>query len=118
MASSDRSTTKPLTGTFFYVLLALADQDRYGLDIVEEVSRRTAGEIRLGPGTLYNAVKKMLDAGLIKETNLAGPDDDPRRRYYGITARGEQTLQAEAARLERLVSAARAKDVLPAKRAP
>jgi DNA-binding PadR family transcriptional regulator len=113
-----RSTTKPLTGTVFYVLLALADRERYGLDIVREIDRRTGGDVRLGPGTLYNAIKKMTHDGLIDETD--GPEDpadgDPRRRYYRITARGRVMLEGEAARLERLVDAARVKHVIASKR--
>lgn len=114
MTHDDRSTTKPLTGTVFYVLLALADHDRYGLDIVREVARRTGGEVRLGPGTLYNAVAKMLDEGLIEEVDAPTEEADPRRRYYRVTAAGRQLAAAEAARLDRLVRAARAKQILPA----
>ena len=114
----DRSTTKPLTGTVFYVLLALADSERYGLDIVREIDRRTDGEVRLGPGTLYNAIKKMVQDRLIDETEAPGDPqaDDPRRRYYRITTRGRAVLEAEASRLERLVDAARIKDVIPGRR--
>lgn len=114
MTHDDRSTTKPLTGTVFYILLALADYDRYGLDIVREVARRTGGEVRLGPGTLYNAVAKMLDEGLIEEVDAPTEDADPRRRYYRVTPAGRELAAAEAARLDRLVRAARAKQVLPA----
>jgi DNA-binding PadR family transcriptional regulator len=116
----DRSTTKPLTGTVFYVLLALADRQRYGLDIVKEIARRTNGAVRLGPGTLYNAVKKMLSQGLIEETAAAGAaaEVDPRRRYYRITRAGREAVAAEAARLEQLVDAAKTKSILPANRTP
>ena len=114
----DRATTKPLTGTFFYILLAIADEERYGLEIVKEIERRTGGEVRLGPGTLYNAIKKMSETGLIEETD--GPrrpgDDDPRRRYYRITKAGKRTVEAEASRLERLVKAAKTTRILPARR--
>ena len=105
-----KSTTKPLAGTTFYVLLALADRQRYGLDIVREIAKRTRGEVQLGPGTLYNAIKKMLGEGLIAEAQSeAGPNDDPRRKYYRITPEGRRRLADETARLESLVSAARAK---------
>lgn len=111
---SERGTTKPIAGTFFYILLALADEPRYGLGIAEEVAGRTRGEIRMGPGTLYNAIKKMLDERLIEEWSPPGVDEpDPRRRYYRITTRGRAALAAEAGRLEQLVLAARAKHVLP-----
>jgi len=110
----DRGTTNPLAGTFFYVLLALADRNRYGLDIVREVELGTGGQIRLGPGTLYNAVKKMLAQSLIREVEAPMDDPggvDPRRRYYGITPEGRERLAAETSRLEELVLAARGKNV-------
>jgi DNA-binding PadR family transcriptional regulator len=109
----ERGTTKPLASTAFYVLLALADEDRYGLDIVRETAERTDGRVRLGPGTLYNAVKRMLSAGLIAELSAsATAEEDPRRRYYRITAEGRRHLADETSRLADLVRAARAKDVL------
>ena len=116
MGSSERGSTKPVAGTFFYILLALADADRYGLDIAKEVERRTDGGVILGPGTLYNAVKKMLADGLIAETRprVVPGADDPRRRYYRITDAGRDNLAVEAERLELLVQAARAKKILPA----
>ena len=118
MSRDDRGTTKPLAGTTFYVLLALADRERYGLDIAEEVARRTDGEVALGPGTLYSTIKRMLADGQIVETAARGRGEagerDPRRRYYRITAGGRAVLAAEAARLEVLVDAARDKRVLPA----
>ncbi|GMV07258.1 MAG: PadR family transcriptional regulator [Gemmatimonadota bacterium] len=110
---TDRGTTRPVAGTSFYVLLALADQPRYGLGIAEEVARRTGGEIRLGPGTLYGTLKKLLEEGHIGEVTPSGHDQDPRRRYYGILPAGRLALSAEAARLEQLVFAARAKGALP-----
>ena len=110
---NDRGSTRPIAGTHFYILLALADRPRYGLGIVEEVATRTDGEVRLGPGTLYNAVAKMLEEGTIEETAAPGGiDADPRRRYYGITREGRRVLAAEAERLETLVAAARSKRVL------
>jgi DNA-binding PadR family transcriptional regulator len=104
-----------VAGTHFHILLALADEPRYGLGIAEEVARRTDDEVRLGPGSLYTAIKSMLGQGLIEEVEgdpSPGPND-PRRRYYRITPAGRGSLRAEAARLERLVLAARAKRVLP-----
>jgi len=110
---TDRGSTKPVAGTFVYILLALADEPRYGLGIAEEVAARTDGEIRLGPGTLYNAIRKMLDDGWIEEGLPAGEEEhDPRRRYYRITPAGRALVAEEAARLERLVRVARAKHVL------
>jgi DNA-binding PadR family transcriptional regulator len=106
------SGAKPITSSAFYILLALADQDRHGLGIAAEVASRTDDEVDLG--TLYNAIKKMLQDGLIQEAK--GPpdpaDDDPRRRYYHITRSGRRALRAEAKRLARLLDAVREKNVL------
>jgi DNA-binding PadR family transcriptional regulator len=106
---------KPLTSSSFYVLLALKDGPKHGLGIAADIEERTSGEVRLGPGTLYNAIKKMLQQKLIAdERSRPEPeDDDPRRRYYRITRSGEAALAAEASRLDRLLRAARAKAALP-----
>jgi len=103
-----------LTPPAFQILLALADQDRHGLGIVDEVEERTRGDIRLGPGTLYGTIKRLREVGFIEETpNAPNPsDDDPRRRYYAITPSGREVLAREARRLEVLVHIARAKAVL------
>ncbi len=113
--SPSAAGTKPITSSVFYILMALADEDRHGLGIVDEVERRTGGDVQLGPGTLYNAIKKMLTAGLIEGSpGRPAPDkDDPRRRYYRMSADGRVTLEREAARLERVVQAMRDKDLLP-----
>ena len=106
----------PLTPAVMHILLALADEERHGYGIMKEVEGRSAGEMRLGPGTLYGAIKRMLADGLIEES-AERPDaglDDQRRRYYRITSFGREVAGAEAERLEGLVSAARAKKVIPA----
>jgi DNA-binding PadR family transcriptional regulator len=112
-------STRPLASSTFYVLLALADRERYGLDVVEDVARRTNEEVILGPGSLYNTIKKLLADGLIEETAPKERGDsrelDPRRRYYRITRTGRAALTAEARRLSVLVEAARDKKVLPAR---
>ncbi len=112
--------TKPLTSSVFFILLALADRPRHGLGIADEVERRTEGDVQLGPGTLYNALRKMLALGLIEEpSERPDPDDDdPRRRYYQITVAGRQAVSAEAERLERVVAAARDKELIPSARRP
>ena len=98
-------------------MLALADQERYGLGIVQEVERRTEGRVRLGPGTLYNTLKRLLTDGAIEEVGSAerAGEDDSRRNYYRITAAGRRLVEAEAERLAQLVDVARAKEVLPAR---
>jgi DNA-binding PadR family transcriptional regulator len=99
----------------FQILLALADGERHGYGIMREIATRTGGGLRLGPGTLYGSIKRLLEAGLIAEsTERPDPDlDDERRRYYRLTAPGRQAAQMEAARLEQLVHSARAKRLLP-----
>ncbi|MDQ2806290.1 MAG: PadR family transcriptional regulator [Chloroflexota bacterium] len=106
----------PLTPAVFHIALALADSERHGYGIMQEVAARTAGQMRLGPGTLYGTIKRMLAAGLIVESDER-PDpvlDDERRRYYRLTALGRQVAAAEAGRLARLVGVAQAKRLLPA----
>lgn len=101
----------PLPGAQLHILLALADGEKHGYAVMREVESMTDGEVTMGPGTLYGTVKKMLNAGLIEETDER-PDpemDDERRRYYRVSGLGAKVLHAETARLERLVSTARAK---------
>ena len=93
----------PLTPAAFHVLLALADGPKHGYLILKDVEERTDGDVRLSTGTLYGLIKRFLDDELIVETT---PDDD-RRRPYKLTARGREVAEAEAARLERMVRAAR-----------
>ena len=103
----------PLTPAVLNILLALADKERHGYGIMQEVEARTGGETRLGPGTLYGSIKRMLIDGLIEESDER-PDpemDDQRRRYYRITDFGREVAGAEAGRLASLVSAAEAKKI-------
>lgn len=100
-----------LTPPVFHILLALADEERHGYGIMQDVARQTGGALELGPGTLYGCIKRMLAAGLIEESDER-PDpelDDERRRYYRMTALGRKAAKAEAARLSAAVSAARVK---------
>jgi DNA-binding PadR family transcriptional regulator len=95
----------------FHILLALADGERHGYSIRQEVIRITGGTIEMGPGTLYGTIKRLLEAGLIEETDER-PDpemDDERRRYYRLTAFGERVAQAEVERLAMLLNVARSK---------
>src|SRR5229473_7491008 len=87
----------PLTLAVFHILLALADSERHGYGIMQEIAMRTNGTMRMGPGTLYGSIKRMLADGLIEESDER-PDptlDDERRRYYRITADGERVCAAE-----------------------
>ena len=114
MSPKGASGAKPITSSAFYILLALADEERHGLGIADEVAQRTGNDVDLGPGTLYHAIKKALEAGLIQESTARRDraDDDPRRRYYAITRRGRRALEIETRRLARLLDAAREKKVL------
>src|SRR5579862_9434680 len=101
----------PLTPPVFHILLALADEERHGYGIMQDVARQTNDSLQLGPGTLYGCLKRMLAAGLVEEC-AERPDpelDDERRRYYRMTALGRTTVRAEASRLAGAVSAAKAK---------
>ena len=106
----------PLTPVALNVLLALADGERHGYGIMLEVRGRTAGAVRLGPGTLYGAIKRLKEGGVIEESRER-PDpeaDDERRRYYRLTGFGGEVLAAEVERLDGLVRAARRKGAFPA----
>lgn len=110
----DASGTKPLTSSAYFILVALADRPRHGLGIADEIERRTGGEMSLGPGTLYHALKKVLASGHIEETDQRpDPDDDPRRRYYRITRTGREAVRRETRRLHRVLQIARGKGLLP-----
>jgi DNA-binding PadR family transcriptional regulator len=103
-----------LTPAVFHILLALADRDRHGYGIMLEIAERTNQELRMGPGTLYGTLKRMLESGLVEECDeRIDPDlSDERRRYYRITRLGRRAAAAEAERLQALVRLARAKSVL------
>jgi DNA-binding PadR family transcriptional regulator len=103
----------PMTPAVYQILLSLADGDRHGYGIMQEVDRRTAGEIRLGPGTLYRSIKRLRKARLIEMRDTGGGEDE-RRRVYRITRSGRRQLEDEARRLARLVAQARSKRVLDA----
>ena len=100
----------PLSPPVFHILLALADGERHGYSIMQEIGERTGQRVKLGPGTLYGALKRMLDDGWIEE--LSGDGEDERRRSYRLTAAGRKVARAEAQRLEELVIAAQAKRLL------
>ena len=104
----------PLTPAVLHVLLALAERERHGYGIMKAVETDTGGRVKMGPGTLYGAIKRMLGAGLIRESDER-PDpelDDQRRRYYMLTSLGRRTLDAELARLADVMRMAREKGLL------
>jgi DNA-binding PadR family transcriptional regulator len=95
----------------FQILLALADRERHGYDIMREIQHNTLGHVRVGPGTLYRSLKQLLATGWIEESDeRPDPDlDDERRRYYRLSVAGRQVAEAEAARLIVLVRLAATK---------
>ena len=114
--SSHPSAQLPLSVPVFQILISLADRDLHGYAIIQDVASRTEGEVRLTASTLYAAMKRMLDAGMVEEVSepRRAPDgEDPRRRYYRMTPYGREIAQLEAARLERAAGMARAKRLLP-----
>lgn len=108
--AEDPTELLPLPAATFQILLALSEQDRHGYSIMREVSVRSAGEVKLGPATLYTALKRLVGAGLIEElADRPEPEsDDQRRRYYRLTLFGRRVAQAELERLQNLVRQARA----------
>ena len=113
MAPSPESLL-PLTHVVYHVLLSLSSSERHGYGIIKDVADRTAGRLELEAGTLYAAIKRMRDEGLIEEAT-APEDADARRRYYGLTPFGRRVLRAESERLAELVQLAREARVLPAR---
>lgn len=105
----------PLPPATLHILLAVADQDRHGYAIIQEVAARTGGELTLSAGTLYRSIQRMVETDLIEETDTrpAAAVDDERRRYYRITAFGRDVARAEAERLQALVKLARTCGLAP-----
>jgi len=102
----------PLTPAVFYILLVLADGERHGYSIMKEVETHSKGQVKMGPGTLYGSVKRMLANQLIEETEARADEDDERRRYYRLTDFGRRVATAEARRLSSLVTLAQDKKLL------
>ncbi len=97
----------PLSPASLHVLLALAGEDLHGYGIMQEVARQSGGQYKLGPGTLYDNLKKLMVQGLVEETTHRSSVDDPRRRYYRLKALGRGVLSAEVARLQGVLREAR-----------
>jgi DNA-binding PadR family transcriptional regulator len=113
--TSDIQALLPLPPATFHILVALADDDRHGYAIMQDVSERTGGALKLSAGTLYRSIQRMLEQGLIAEVRQrpAPPNDDERRRYYRITAFGTAVAKAEARRLADMLKLARARGLAP-----
>ena len=105
----------PLTPISFEILLALVDGDLHGYAILQAVESRLAGTLPMRTGTIYRALARLMDEGLIARAGTAA-DEDPRRRHYAITTLGLDTVKAEARRLADMVDAARARKLIPGSR--
>jgi DNA-binding PadR family transcriptional regulator len=107
----------PLPAATFHILMAVAEEDRHGYAIIQDVAERTGGELKLSAGTLYRSIQRMLEQGLVVETQeRPAPElDDERRRYYRITPLGAAVAKAETARMAKLVKWARGLGFAPGK---
>ena len=105
----------PLPPAVFHILVALAEGDRHGYSIMQDVASRTDGKLKMSPGTLYGSIKRMLQDGLIVEVDERPDpdDDDERRRYYRLTSFGRRVAAADAVRLQKVLSQARASGLVP-----
>jgi len=105
---------EPLTPAVFHILIALADRERHGYSIMQEVAKHTNQRFVMGPGTLYGTLKRMLESQLIEECGERSDPDlgDERRRYYRITRQGRRAAEAEADRLQTVLRVARGKQLL------
>ena len=114
--ANDPSEHLPLTPAVLHILLALAEErnGKHGYAVAKEVEDSTEGRIRMGPGTLYGSIQRMLDAELIEERRGRGVEEDERRRYYKLTSLGRRVLSMEVERLAAVVALARRKQLLPA----
>lgn len=111
----DPASFLPLPPATFHILLSLAEEDRHGYAILQEVETRTGGEVSLSVATLYRSIHRMLEEGLVAENRDRPPAelDDERRRYYRITPLGTAVAKAEAKRLSQLVDMARSRGLVP-----
>lgn len=109
------NATPPLTPAVFHILLALSGGERHGYGIMKQVEADSQGKVSMGPGTLYGSLRRMLDAGLVIESDKrVDPDmDDQRRIYYQITGIGSQALEAELDRYKRIVTIAQQRKLFP-----
>jgi DNA-binding PadR family transcriptional regulator len=113
----DPDSFLPLPPAVFHILVALADRDRHGYSIMQDVAARTDGKVRLSAGTLYSSIRRMLEQGLVEELRES-PDPestDERRRYYRLTRLGRRVAMAEAHRLTEMLNQARETGLIPKK---
>jgi DNA-binding PadR family transcriptional regulator len=103
----DLSAMLPLAPAALHILLALAGEDRHGYGIIKEVARQSEHHYKLGSGTLYGNLEKLLDRGLVKDTTGRTSKEDPPRRYYRLTEFGRRVLEADLVRLETVLREAR-----------
>lgn len=106
--TEDLSPFLPLSPAALHILLSLAAEDRHGYGIMQEVARQSEGQYKLGPGTLYDNLQKLMEQGMVEDAPRRSAKDDPRRRYYRLTRFGRGVLAAEIARLETVVREAKA----------
>jgi DNA-binding PadR family transcriptional regulator len=107
--------TPPLAPAALHILLALAAGELHGYGIIKEIERQSEGLYKLGPGTLYDNLQKLLDHDLVRDMGQRDGDTDPRRRYYRLSATGKKLLIAETRRLEALVLEAKVRLKIPGK---
>jgi DNA-binding PadR family transcriptional regulator len=114
MTDADSKRFIPLKTQWFHIMLSLAAGEQHGYGIMQEVLERTGGKVRLWPATLYGSIKRLIEAGLIEESDeRPAPElDDARRRYYRLTALGRRVLNAECDRLQELVRIIRVKQAM------
>jgi DNA-binding PadR family transcriptional regulator len=116
--NTEVDTLLPLPPVTFHILVALADEDRHGYAIMQEVAARTGGALKLGAGTLYRSIQRMLEQGLVTEIaslSSRSRDDEERRRYYRITPFGRSVAKAEMRRLTQMLKLGRASGFAPEK---
>ena len=97
----------PLSPAALHILTAVAGEERHGYAIMQEVAHQSDGKYKLGPGTLYDNLEKLIERGLIKEVMRSSAADDPRRRYYQLTGFGRRVLSAEVMRLGAVLRSAK-----------
>src|SRR5579872_5838861 len=101
--NEDLTPFLPLSPATLHILLSLAAEDRHGYGIMQEVTRQSEGQYKMGPGTLYDNLQKLMDQGMVEDAPRKSVKEDPRRRYYRLTRFGRRVLESEIARLENVV---------------